>query len=69
MSDREDELRKALGRDKEEEERNRWDFKDRRNWRFNLGKTRKARLGFWLLVIALLLFLITQLVIKPGIGG
>lgn len=69
MPDREDELRKALGQDEEEEERSRWDFRDKRNWRFNLGKTKKAKLGFWLLVIAFILFLITQFVIKPGIGG
>jgi len=70
VDSREEELRKALEQEEESEEKaSRWDFRNKANWRFSLGKTRKAKLGFWLLAIGFVLFLITQLIFRPGVGG
>lgn len=69
MSNREEELRKVIEDEKpevEEEEASRWDFRNRANWKFSLGR---KRWGFWLLVLGFVLFLVSQFIIKPMMGG
>lgn len=69
---REDELKKALGIKSPEEARRLEDekaeaaFWRRWKWRFSFGK---HKWGFWVLIGAFILFLITQFVIRPLIVG
>lgn len=67
---RKDELKKALGIEEPEEEpkgeKTYEELRRKGRWHFSFGK---HRWGFWVLIGAFILFLITQFVIRPLIAG
>jgi hypothetical protein len=62
VSDRKDELKKALGL--EEEEENEDEVKPKKKWYHT-----KINWGFWVLIIGFFLWAIFYFIIKPRFGG